>query len=138
MYRARTFKFLWTPGIDSKELIPPAYVAYTGRYDNLIPTRFLASIDCLKIPTMYSLPKFPLFFNSAFSEGSTWQGLFKTFRQVCTQEKKLSKAKGLVEILRVFFGELKLKGKSVKAGCQLRVTYIWLCVQQFDHLGHYL
>jgi hypothetical protein len=38
--------------------------------------------------------------------------------------EKLSKAKGLMEILRVFFGELKFKGKSVKAGCQLRVTYI--------------
>jgi hypothetical protein len=54
----------------------------------------------------------------------------------CAPKKKLSKAKGLVEILRVFFGELKLKEKSVNAGCQLRVTYIWLCVQQFEHLGH--
>jgi hypothetical protein len=25
-----------------------------GRYDNLIPTRFLAPIDCLKIPAQYS------------------------------------------------------------------------------------
>ncbi len=27
-YRARTFKCLWGPGIDSKEWIPPAYVAW--------------------------------------------------------------------------------------------------------------
>jgi hypothetical protein len=26
--RARTFKCLWGPGIDSKEFIPPAYVAW--------------------------------------------------------------------------------------------------------------
>jgi hypothetical protein len=26
--RARIFKRLWSPGIDSKELIPPAYVAW--------------------------------------------------------------------------------------------------------------
>jgi hypothetical protein len=25
-----------------------------GRYDNLIPTRFLAPIDCLKIPALYA------------------------------------------------------------------------------------
>jgi hypothetical protein len=36
-YRARIFNRLWSPGIDSKELIPPAY-------------RFLAPIDSLKIP----------------------------------------------------------------------------------------
>jgi hypothetical protein len=28
LYRARIFKLLWSPGIDSKELIPPAYVAW--------------------------------------------------------------------------------------------------------------
>jgi hypothetical protein len=27
-YRARIFKRLWSPGIDSKEWIPPAYVAW--------------------------------------------------------------------------------------------------------------
>jgi hypothetical protein len=27
-YRARIFKRLWSPGINSKELIPPAYVAW--------------------------------------------------------------------------------------------------------------
>ncbi len=27
-YRARSFKCLWGPGIDSKEWIPPAYVAW--------------------------------------------------------------------------------------------------------------
>jgi hypothetical protein len=35
------------------ESIPPAYVAWVGRYNNPIPTRFLASIDCLKIPALY-------------------------------------------------------------------------------------
>ncbi len=44
--RARIFKRLWSPGIDSKEWIPPAYVAH----DTPIPTWFLAPIDCLKIP----------------------------------------------------------------------------------------
>jgi hypothetical protein len=103
--RAGIFKLIWSPGIDTKESIPPAYVAWdrickrlrrpgidsedsippafvvrragttnrvivparqaenrflgsikglqiralTGRYDNPIPTRFLAPIDCLKI-----------------------------------------------------------------------------------------
>ncbi len=28
VYRVRTFKCLWGPGIDSKEWIPPAYVAW--------------------------------------------------------------------------------------------------------------
>jgi hypothetical protein len=28
MYRARIFKRLWSPGIDSKAPIPPAYVAW--------------------------------------------------------------------------------------------------------------
>jgi hypothetical protein len=28
LYRARTFKCLWGPGIDSKEWIPPVYVAW--------------------------------------------------------------------------------------------------------------
>jgi hypothetical protein len=28
--------------MDSKELIPPAYIALADRYDSLIPTRFLA------------------------------------------------------------------------------------------------
>ncbi len=28
--KARTFKCLWGPGIDSKEWIPPAYVAWAG------------------------------------------------------------------------------------------------------------
>ncbi len=42
---------MWSPGIDSKEWIPPAYVAWrvAVRYDNPIPTRCLAAIDYLKI-----------------------------------------------------------------------------------------
>ncbi len=48
---ARIFKRLWSPGIESKEWIPPAYVT---RYDNPIPIWFLAPIDCLKIPALSS------------------------------------------------------------------------------------
>jgi len=47
--RGGIFKLLWSPGIDSKESIPPAYVALAGRYDNSIPTRLLAPIDCSKM-----------------------------------------------------------------------------------------
>jgi hypothetical protein len=42
-------KLLWSPGIDSKELIPPAY-ALEGLYNNPIPARFLAPLDCSKVP----------------------------------------------------------------------------------------
>jgi hypothetical protein len=34
-------KLLWSPGIDSKELIPPAY-ALAGLYNNPIPARLIA------------------------------------------------------------------------------------------------
>jgi hypothetical protein len=44
------FKFLMSPGIDFKRLIPPAYVAWRAGTTSLIPTRFLTSIDCSKIP----------------------------------------------------------------------------------------
>jgi hypothetical protein len=40
--RARIFKLLISPRIDSREPIPPGYKA--GRYDNPIPTWFLALI----------------------------------------------------------------------------------------------
>jgi hypothetical protein len=43
------FKLLRSPGIESEEPIPPAYVAPAGRYDNPVPTRFLTPIDCSKI-----------------------------------------------------------------------------------------
>jgi hypothetical protein len=42
-------KLLWSPGIDSQELIPPAY-ALAGLYNNPIPARFLAPLDCSKVP----------------------------------------------------------------------------------------
>jgi hypothetical protein len=42
-------KLLWSPGIDSKELIPPAY-ALAGLYNNPIPAWFLAPLDCSKAP----------------------------------------------------------------------------------------
>jgi hypothetical protein len=40
---------LWSPGIDSKELIPPAY-ALAGLYNNPIPAWFLAPLNCSKVP----------------------------------------------------------------------------------------
>ncbi len=49
---ARISKLSRSPEIDSKESIPPAYVAMAGPYDNRMPTRFLAPIDCLKIPVL--------------------------------------------------------------------------------------
>ncbi len=54
--RARIFKCLWSPGINSKDWIPPAFVGLAGRYDNPIPTRCLALIDCLKITALDSRP----------------------------------------------------------------------------------
>jgi hypothetical protein len=40
---ATFLKLLWRQGIDSKELIPPAY-ALAGLYNNPIPARFLAPL----------------------------------------------------------------------------------------------
>jgi hypothetical protein len=74
--RARIFKLSRSPRIDSKKPIPPGCVAWragtttlfllgsfsphrlfkfpvqAGRYDNPIPTRFLAPIDCSQIPAL--------------------------------------------------------------------------------------
>ncbi len=49
--RARICKLSRSPRIDSKEPIPLGCVL-AGRYNNPIPTRFLAPIDCLKIPAL--------------------------------------------------------------------------------------
>jgi hypothetical protein len=46
---AGIFKLLWSPGIDSRVSIPPAYVAWRAGTTTPIPTRFLAPTDCLKI-----------------------------------------------------------------------------------------
>jgi hypothetical protein len=46
-YRARLFKLLRSPGIDSASLCSLA-----DRYDNTIPFWFLAPIDCYKIPAL--------------------------------------------------------------------------------------
>jgi hypothetical protein len=55
--RARIFKRLWSPGIDSKECIPLACVAWrAGTITLFLPTRFLAPIDCLKIPAQTTEP----------------------------------------------------------------------------------
>jgi hypothetical protein len=43
------FKLLRSPGIHSKESIPPAYVTRRAGTTTLIPTRFLVPIDCSKI-----------------------------------------------------------------------------------------
>ncbi len=60
--RARIFKLLRSPIVDSKESIPPAFVA--GRYDNPITTRFLASTVLLKIPAQATQPAVnPLSYN---------------------------------------------------------------------------
>ncbi len=48
--RARIFKRLWSPGIDSKALFSASLCSLAGRYDYPIPTRCLAPIDFLKIP----------------------------------------------------------------------------------------
>jgi hypothetical protein len=46
--RARIFKRLWSPGIDSKEWIPSAYVAWRAGTITL----YSSPIDCLKIPAL--------------------------------------------------------------------------------------
>jgi hypothetical protein len=50
LYMEETFK---KPGNRSKQSIPPAFIcSLKGRYDNPIPTLFLAPIDCSKIPAL--------------------------------------------------------------------------------------
>ena len=48
--RARIFKLLRSPRIDSKDYIPPAYVAWRAGTTTLFLTRFLAPLNCSKIP----------------------------------------------------------------------------------------
>jgi hypothetical protein len=50
--RARIFKLLRSPRIDSKEWL----YSLAGRYDTPIPIRFLAPIDCLKIQALATQP----------------------------------------------------------------------------------
>jgi hypothetical protein len=52
-YIAGISKLFMSPGIDSKEPIPPGCVAWRTRTKIPIPTRFLALIDCSKIPAQY-------------------------------------------------------------------------------------
>jgi hypothetical protein len=47
-HRARIFKRLWSPGMNSASLFSLA-----SRYDNPIPPRFLSPIDSSKIPALY-------------------------------------------------------------------------------------
>jgi hypothetical protein len=51
--RCGYLKLLWSPGINFKELIPPAY-ALVGLYNNPIPARFLAPLDCSKAPQTFT------------------------------------------------------------------------------------
>ena len=53
LYKSRIFKRLRSPGIDSK-VNSASLCSLAGRYDNPIPVRFLAPIDCLKIPAQFS------------------------------------------------------------------------------------
>jgi hypothetical protein len=57
--RARIFKRLWSPGIDSKDqgINSASLCSLAGRYDNPIPTRCLAPIDFFKIPALVSMKK---------------------------------------------------------------------------------
>ena len=56
MYRAPILKLLWSPEIDSKESIPPAYVAWRAGTSNKVVAparqagnRFLGSLKGLQI-----------------------------------------------------------------------------------------
>ncbi len=55
--RRYIFKLLRSPGIDSKELIPPANAAWRVGTTTLIPARFLAPIDCSKIRALEPGPR---------------------------------------------------------------------------------
>ncbi len=54
MIRARIFKLLRSPEIDSKESIPPAYVAWRAGSKTLFLLAVPALIDCSKIPAQIS------------------------------------------------------------------------------------
>ncbi len=56
--RGGNFKTFMEP-IDSKVLIPPAY-ALEGLYNNPIPARFLAPLDCSKVPARAGIFKQPM------------------------------------------------------------------------------
>ncbi len=50
--RAQIFKLLRSPKIESKEQIPPGFVAWRAGTTTLFPLGSLAPIDCLKIPAL--------------------------------------------------------------------------------------
>ncbi len=55
--RARIFELLRSLGIDTNKSIPPDYICSLAvRYDNPLPSWFLAPIDCSKIPVLGSIP----------------------------------------------------------------------------------
>ncbi len=49
LYTHNQIKLSRSPGIDSKESIPPANVAWAGLYDSPISTQFLILVYCSKI-----------------------------------------------------------------------------------------
>ncbi len=64
--RTRNFKHLRSPNIVPRDKIP--LCSQAGRYDNPIPTRFLALIDCLKIPAQMSRPEVSYLSLSVYSK----------------------------------------------------------------------
>jgi hypothetical protein len=54
--RARIFKCFMDPMNRFQGIKSASLCSLAGRYDNPIPTRFLAPIDCLKIPALFPLP----------------------------------------------------------------------------------
>ncbi len=119
-YRARIFKLLKSPRIDSKKSIPPA-----GRYDNPIPTRFLAPIDCLKIPALgfeCQTLKNPLQIIRCKEYISRWGYLLK----VCSHERFVGGG-----IYRIFlYGILHLPLHAGLVGLNLYCIYNTHCVSR--------
>ncbi len=56
--QARIFKLLRSPRIDSKEPIPPGYVAWRASTKTLFLLGSSSPIDCLKIPALLFIPDF--------------------------------------------------------------------------------
>ena len=56
-YRARIFKLLRSPRIDSQEPIPPGCVDWRAGMTNLFGYSYSVPIDCLKIPALNSSSK---------------------------------------------------------------------------------
>ncbi len=66
--RARIFKTFMEPRNRSQWMNSTSLCSLAGRYDNPIPTRFLAPIDCLKIPALSSKFRYPAYCVHKISE----------------------------------------------------------------------